>query len=155
LEKQRLFTKAFPDISISDKVETRKASDSSQKAHFSSLYLGSKIFIYGPQLMRRQIVQHLQELEEMKAAYSQHLVRMQKVEEQKNALRLKPKDIEFPGLGLSYYFKNQIYCREQLEEDQKLGSVSRLRYLLMKENDSIQLDSSVEIVYLTSSICNF
>ncbi|VDP09880.1 unnamed protein product [Soboliphyme baturini] len=48
LEKQSLYTKALPDISIPDHVETRKTSDSSKKAHFSSLYPGSKFLSDGP-----------------------------------------------------------------------------------------------------------
>ncbi|VDP37241.1 unnamed protein product, partial [Soboliphyme baturini] len=51
LEKQRLYTKGLSSISIPDHVETRKASDSSKKTHFSSFYPGSKFFIDRPRLM--------------------------------------------------------------------------------------------------------
>ncbi|VDP14829.1 unnamed protein product, partial [Soboliphyme baturini] len=41
----------LPDVTIPDHVETRKASDSSKKAHLSSLYPGSKFFGGGPRFM--------------------------------------------------------------------------------------------------------
>ncbi|VDP21773.1 unnamed protein product [Soboliphyme baturini] len=51
LEKQRLYSKALPDVTIPDHVETRKAKDSSKKDHFSSLYPGSKFFSDAPRFM--------------------------------------------------------------------------------------------------------
>ncbi|VDP20818.1 unnamed protein product, partial [Soboliphyme baturini] len=45
------YSKALPDVCIPGHVQTRKASDSCKKAHFSSLYPGSKLFSDGPRFM--------------------------------------------------------------------------------------------------------
>ncbi|VDP32531.1 unnamed protein product [Soboliphyme baturini] len=63
LVMQRLYTKALRDISIPDYVETRncKASCSSKKAHFNSLYPDSKFFSDGPRLMCEKIWKKIQD----------------------------------------------------------------------------------------------